>query len=110
MDRTKYRRGLYWRFLDLGISDLSQHSGWRRRLFAASPYQPFPIDAAHTEGLPDSTASGIRRHKLSYVVCCVTQEETPFHEPGWEGLIFFRFQARKYPDIVRFSANNPDVI
>jgi hypothetical protein len=81
----------------------------RRRLFVTPLHQPFPIDAGHTEGLPAAVARGVRRYGLSYAVCRVPQTETPFREPGWEGSVFFRFQASPYPDIVSFTANNPDV-
>jgi hypothetical protein len=60
--------------------------------------------------LPEIVGSGIRRYALEYTVCRVPQAETTFDEPGWEGCEFFRFRARRYPDIVSFSANNPDVV
>ena len=112
MARRKRRvdRKLHRWFLELGVIDVSQHSGWRRRLFVAPLHQPFPIDAGHTEGLPTAVARGVRRYGLTYAVCRVTQTETPFREPGWEGSVFFRFQASRYPDIVSFTANNPEVV
>lgn len=97
-------------FLVLGVIDASQDSGWRRLLFAAPMHKEFPIDAAHTDGLPRSVARGIRRYGLLYTVCRVPQLETPFVEPDWEGYAFFRFRASKYSDIVIYSANNPDIV
>jgi hypothetical protein len=108
MARRKRRidRKLHRWFLELGVIDASQDSGWRRRLFAAPLHQPFPIDAGHTDGLPAAATRGVRRYGLSYTVCRVAQAQTPFAEPDWEGCVFFRFQASRYPDIVNFTANN----
>jgi hypothetical protein len=112
MARRKRRidRKLHRWFLDLGVIDASQDSGWRQRLFAAGLHECFPIDARHTDGLPDYVARGVRRYGLSFTVCRVPGSWTPFDEDGYEGMVFFRFQASKYPDIVNFSANNPDCI
>ena len=103
-------RDLHQHYLDLGVIDASQDVGWRRLLFAAPLYQEFTIDTTNSEGLPKIVALGIQRYGLEYLVCRIPQSETTFDEPGWDGCIFFRFRARRYPDIVSFSANNPDVI
>lgn len=103
-------RKLHKRFLDLGVIDASQDSGWRRRLFAAAMYQSFTIDAQHTEGLPDFVARGLRRYELSYTVCRVPESETPFDQEGYEGYVFLRFQASRHPEIVNYAACNPDVV
>src|SRR5262245_35906761 len=108
--KRRVDRKLHARFLNLGVIDASQHSHWRRLLFAAPEHQPFPIDSRHTAALPAEVACAIRRYRLSYTVCKVPQSETPFVEAGWQGCIFFRFQASRYPDIVSFSANNPEVV
>ncbi|MDB5335268.1 MAG: hypothetical protein JWN70_887 [Planctomycetaceae bacterium] len=103
-------RKLHRRYLDLGVVDASQVSGWRRRLFAAPMHQKFVIDSRNMAGMPTSVARAIKRFGLSYSVCRVSQAESTFIEPDWDGLMFFQFQARRYPDIVAFSANDPDVI
>jgi hypothetical protein len=107
---SRIDRKLHRRYLDLGVIDASQNTDWRRRLFAAPLHQEFVIDAANTMGLPEQVARGVRRYALEFCVCRVTQEETDFREPGWEDCEFFRFRARRYPEIVSFSANNPDVV
>jgi hypothetical protein len=104
-DRRRHRR-----YMDLGVIDASLNSEWRRKLFAAPCHQEFPIDSEHTEGLPGAVASGIRRHALEYEVGRVPQSETSFDDPVWEGCVFFRFRARRYPDMVSFSANNREVL
>jgi len=92
------------------VIDASLDSNWRQRLFAAPLYEMFVVDSRDTEGLPISVSRGIRRYRLSYTVCRVLQSDTGFTESDWEGYVFFRFQARKYADIVSFTVNNPDVV
>lgn len=106
----RLNRKLHKWFLGLGVIDASQDSGWRRRLFAAPIHELFVIDNRHTDGIPRFVARGVRRYGLSYTVCRVAQSETMFTEPDWQGYMFFRFQARQFPDIHAFSANNPDVV
>jgi hypothetical protein len=101
-------RKLHRRFLELGVIDASQNREWRVRLFAAPMHHLFEIDPRNTGGLSPSVARGIRRYGLSYTVCRVPQSETSFDEPDWKGCLFFCFRARRYPDIVSFTANNPD--
>ena len=103
-------RKLHRRYLDLGFIDASQVSDWRRRLFASPMHEEFVIDSLHTDGIPTSVAWGIRRFGLSYCVRCVPQSDSTFIEPDRDGFMFYQFQARQYPDIVTFSANNPDVV
>lgn len=112
MARRKKRidRKLHQRYLDLGVVDASQSSSWRRHLFSAPMHDKFVIDSRNVEGIPTSVARAIRRFGLSYFVCRVSQGESTFIEPDWDGFCFFQFQARRYPDIVAVSANNPDVI
>jgi hypothetical protein len=111
MNRRSRRidRKLHDWWLGLGVIDLSQDAGWRRRLFAAPLHQEFSVDARHTEGLFDRVAYAVRRYRLRYTVCRVPREETGF-EPWWEGHVFFRVRALRYPDIVNHTANNPDSI
>jgi hypothetical protein len=108
--RRRIDRKLHRWFLELGVIDASQDSRWRSRLFAAPLHKLFTIDARNTDGLPAVVSRAVRRFGLSYNVCRVPQSETSFIEPGWEGYVFFRFQARRYPDIVSFTANNPEIV
>src|ERR1700724_2168144 len=94
--RRRIDRKLHRWFLDLGVIDASQNSGWRSRLFSAPLHELFAIDARHTDGLPAVVSRAVRRYGLSYTVCRVSQSETSFAEPDWEGYVFFRFQARRY--------------
>jgi hypothetical protein len=112
MARRKRQIDRKWHrwFLELGVIDASQSSMWRRRLFDAPLYTPFEIDVRHVEGLPDVVRKGIVRHKLAYVVCKVLQAETSFAGEDWGDCVFFRFQAKRYPEIVSFTVNNPQVI
>ena len=89
--------------------DASQDSSCRRRLFAAPLHRQFKIDASNTAALPEMVAVGIRRYDLEYVVTRVDQAETFFDGEDWGESVFFCFRAKNHPDIVSFSANNPDV-
>jgi len=111
MSRRKRRvdRKLHRRYLELGVVDASQDSKWRRTLFDSPEHDGHIIDARNCAGLPNSVTYGIRRYGLSYWVSKVPQHVTPFRGSDWKGLVFFRFAARRYPDLVSFSANNPDV-
>ena len=80
------------------------------RLFDAPLHAAFPIDARHSEELPDDVVRGLRRYGLRYLVARVPRtEETTFAGPGWDGCEVFRFSAARYPDIVGYTANNPAV-
>lgn len=100
-------RKLHAWWLGLGVIDLSQDVGWRRRLFTAEIGREFPVDARHVAGLLGWVAAAVRRYRLRYAVARVEREETGF-EPEWEGCIFFRIRARHHPGVVTYSANNPD--
>lgn len=95
-------------FLHLGVIDASLDRDWRRRLFAAPPGQLFHIDAQQTDGFPKAVARGIRRYRLKYTACRVESAPPPFNKVCFEGCVWFRFQARDYPEIVSYSANNPE--
>lgn len=108
--KRRIDRKLHAYYLGLGVIDLSQVSEWRRKLFAAPLEQPFPIDRWHVEQLWAYVANAVKRYRLSYTVCR-TETGSPWFDPtDYEGCVYFRFQARRYPDIVCVSANNPDVI
>jgi hypothetical protein len=79
----------------------------RRQLFTAPLSQLFPIDAVHTDWLPRWVAGEIRRYRLQYTVCRVAVAPQLFADLGFDGCVWLRFQARAYPDIVTYSANNP---
>lgn len=112
MPRRKIRldRKLHRRYLDLGVVDACLDSNWRRKFLNAVDYELHAISANDCPSLPTSVAYGIRRFQLSYTVSKVPQNATPFSEPDWEGHVFVRFAARRYDDIVRFCAINPDVL
>jgi len=76
-------RKLHLRYLNLGVIDASQNSGWRDRMFAAPLHPAFLIDARHAVGVPDKVARGIRRYGLSYTVQRIASEETRFFQAGW---------------------------
>ena len=108
--RRRLDRKLHARYLWLGVIDASQESVWRRRLFDAPLHAAFPIDARHSEELPDDVVRGLRRYGLRYRVARVPRTaETTFAGPGWDGFEVFRFTASRYPDIVGYSANHSAV-
>jgi hypothetical protein len=109
MPRRKRRsdRKLHRWYLHLGVIDASVDRGWRERLFAAELFAEFPIDCQHTQGLPEAVARGIRRYRLAYVASRIPSAPPPFAALWFEGCEWFCFKARGYPDIVSYSANNP---
>jgi hypothetical protein len=106
----RIRKKLHRRFLCDVVCDASQSSAWRRRLFD-EPSATLEIGPRHSEGLPARLARAIRRHDLHYTVRVVDGA----HAPGWreyadDGCVLFRFEAREFPEVHAFSANNPAVV
>ncbi|WP_437996318.1 hypothetical protein WMF26_35230 [Sorangium sp. So ce185] len=103
------RKKLHKRHLELDVIDLSLVAFWRARLFETPVGNDLPLDGSHLEGVPERFRKAIRRHRLEYDVARVPATEAePWLSEG--GLIVFRFRAREFPSVVRYSGNNPDVI
>lgn len=111
MKKTKRRldkkRHKYW--LEYGVIDLSQRSEWRRRLFGAEEGEIFRISADELGERDAKLAAIMRKYRLRFSVCVA---EPPLAEAwlGDDGMVVFKFWADDYPELKRFSGNNPDVI
>ena len=106
--RKRLSRKLHRWYLEMGVIDASLDRRWRLRLFHAPIGKVFLIDAHHTQGLPNDIAYGVQRYRLEYRVKRVPAAQTPFEGYGDDSFKFFCFQAIRHPDLVDFSANNPD--
>lgn len=109
--KRRLRKKVHRRLLEYVVGEVSQRSHWRRLLYSGAEGLAHRIDAQHCEALPAWLVRAIRRYQLSYRVRVVSGDRAP----GWgayaaDGLVLFRFEAREFPEVHDFSANNPDVV
>ena len=109
MKKRKRRldKKIHKRIIDYCIVDLGYMSYYlRNRLFDANYGDEFLIDSEHLEGIPESIAKIIKNDNLHFLVSKVRNEETE----SWlseGGLVIFKFWARDYPSVKKFTGNNP---
>ena len=85
--------------------EISISSEWRKKIFQLKKGEILTISYRRPGELPIYVRDEIVRHRLTYCV------EIPFSYPEKfdEGLVVFKFWAKEYPDIVRYSGNNPNI-
>lgn len=85
--------------------EVSISNEWRRKIFQLNKGEYLTISYRQPDELPDYVKNDIILHKLTY--CVEIPSECP--EKFDEGLVVFKFWAKEYPEIVRYSGNNPDI-
>ncbi len=78
-------------------------------MFAVDDGTVVRIDGAQHHGISRQLERKLRRYRLAYTVSTVPHIQTVGWE-GYEDCVVFRFQAADFPDLVAYSANNPDSI
>ena len=86
--------------------EISQASYWRALLFSSDYYMKIIIDLSSLSYIPDYVKDAFQQHSLKYYVSKVTEPSKKFDI----GLEIFKFEACEYPDLIRYSGNNSDVI
>jgi hypothetical protein len=91
------------------LADISMSHVWRARLYEAGIGQEFLLTGETLDAVPPETRAVLRRYNLKYRAAWVPHAWTR----GWDdapSMIMFRVQAVAFPEVVEFSANNPDAI
>jgi len=81
--------------------DVSQHMGWRRKLFENPDHTKFEISAESIQDKFPSLAENISTYNLRYVV----EKENGDSVDS----VVFKFYPLSYPENVKISYNNPEV-
>lgn len=100
------RRQIYERNISDTAMEISISRPWREKIFKLKKGEQLTISAERAEELPAYIKDEIVTHRLTY--CVGLAEDCP--EEFDDGLIVFEFRAEEYPDIVRYSGNNPGVL
>ncbi len=85
--------------------EISISNQWRKKIFQLKTGEFLTISYRQPDELPIYVRDEIILHKLTY--CVGISDDCP--EKFDDGLIIFKFWAKEYPDIVRYSGNNPNV-
>jgi len=86
--------------------EISIASEWRKKILNLKKGEYLDISFHDGNNLPNYIRDVIVKNKL--IFCVQKVEECP--EAFDENLIIFKFWAKKYADIYRYSGNNPNII
>lgn len=86
--------------------DISQSSYWRKILFSSDYGQNFLISKANRDKIPAYVLEPIESYDLKFYVSKVNDSPEEFDE----GFIIFKFESCEFPEIIRYSGNNEQVI
>lgn len=99
------RKQLYQDAIEDVALEISIAKGWRERIFRLQPDESLRISAADGDALPLYIRDTVIQNDLTFFVRCAERCD----EPHDEHLTVFAFYAEEFPDICRYSFNNPDV-
>lgn len=85
--------------------EVSISSEWRKKIFQLKKGEFLTISYKRPDELPIYVRDEIILHKLTY--CVEKSSDCP--EKFDDGLVIFKFWAKEYPDIVRYSGNNSNI-
>ncbi|MEP1630874.1 MAG: hypothetical protein ABJI60_11745 [Kangiellaceae bacterium] len=80
--------------------DVSQHSGWRVRLFDNAENTKFQITSESVRDVFQSLSDNIAKHNLKFIVEKVQNCDSKD--------VTFKFYPENYPEMVKYSFNNPE--
>jgi hypothetical protein len=105
--RKIHKRTLYDVIYEVSISHL-----WRELLFNSKAGEKFLIDSQSptTEPSLRRLHRSLARYNLKYFVSKVSKEDEPHWEEFLDDSIYFKFEAKEFPEVFDFSINNPDSI
>jgi hypothetical protein len=97
---------LHQKFLADIRCDVSQHRDWRIRLFDHAVNTKFEITPESIADNYKKLSENIAKYNLKYIVEKVRSEE------GSEATkdVVFKFYPKNYPELVKYSFNNPGVL
>ena len=103
--KQRLNKKLHKKYLDDILMDISISNKWRNEIFNLQKGQHLIINKESSIPLPSYIKHPIIQYNLQYIVCIV--ETCP--EYFDEGLIIFQFSPKMFPNVKRYSGNNPDV-
>jgi len=108
--KKRIRKKLHKNHLIDVVYSVSVSPIWREQLFKSVQYKKYIIDKKHYEGVTNQLKKIIFKRSLRYFVSIIPQHEAY----GWEDWdstqIYLKFESIEFPNLVDFSANNPEVI
>lgn len=104
--QKKYRKKLYKNLIEDVALEISLDSKWREKIFNLSLNKKIEISYVMPLEIPESIKKETVNNKLKFSIMRVNSCEEHFDD----GLEIFKFQSKEYPEIVRFTGNNPNVL
>lgn len=102
----KKRKKIYEELIEDVALEISLDSYWRRKIFELAPNQKLLISYCCSETIPVYIRADIVRHKLEFYAYKMFGVQLGFDN----GLVVFGFCSKEYPNIKRYSGNNPNVV
>lgn len=103
--RKKFKKIIYEELIEDVTLEISLNSKWRRKIFKLLPNEVLEITYLNPMEIPEYIKKEIVQNKLEFLVMKVQKCEEKFDDE----LEIFKFQSKEYPQIIRFSANNPNI-
>jgi hypothetical protein len=86
--------------------DVSQHSGWRGRVFDNKENSKFTITPESIEDVFRILARDIKTHHLEFIVEKILAEQMAVKLSDPTDIVF-QFYPKNYPELIKYSFNNP---
>jgi len=97
---------LHEKHLEDAVLQVSQDSLWRKRLFDGQYNERFLITFRELEELPYSLWTTFSQYGLEYFVSKVHSCPEKFED----GAVIFKFEAKEFSHLIRYSVNNHNTI
>ncbi len=114
----RIRRKIHKRILYDVLIEVSISHHWRELLFKSKDGEKFLIDSQSptTEPSLKRLHRSLARYNLKYFVSKVSKEDEPqranhkWDDLFFDGGVYFKFEAKEFPEVFDFSINNPNSI
>lgn len=93
------------KYLGEVVKEVSQDSMWRKRLLEGRYNEQFLLTCKELEALPLHLWTIFSQYGLEFFVSKVHTRPEEFDDR----LVIFKFQAKEYPHLVRYSRNDPRI-
>ena len=107
--KARIEKKLHKKFLMDVVYQISLSSLWRKRLFEAEAGTKFLISAEIISELPKYVKNAIVKYKLRYLVAKI-EGQIPEKDFYYDGGVYFKFEAAKFPTMAEYSFNNMNVV
>ena len=97
---------LYEKYIEDVVVEVSQDDSWRTKLLEAHYNESFLLTFKELEEVPCSLWITFSHNSLEFFVSKVQSCPQQFDA----GLVIFKFEAKGFPQLVRYSGNNPNDI